>query len=36
MSFHSLKDINDIEENAVDLSSIYGIKFGKEPFQECL
>ena len=34
MSFHSLKDIFDIEENTLHWLSIYVIKLGKEPSQE--
>ena len=34
MSFHSLQDIYDIEENAFDWSTIYNIKLGKEPSPE--
>ena len=30
MSFHSLQDIYDTEENALDWSPIYRIKLGKE------
>ena len=34
MSFHSLQDIYDIEENALDWSTIYRIRLGKEPSPE--
>lgn len=34
MSFHSLQDIYDTEENALDWSTIYRIKLGKEPSPE--
>ena len=34
MSFLSLQDIYDTEENALDWSTIYRIKLGKEPSPE--
>ena len=34
MSFHSLQDIYDTEENALDWSTTYRSKLGKEPSPE--